>query len=709
MDEGKQSLGNQLGRSRSPYLLQHADNPVHWMEWGEDAFRLAREREKPIFLSIGYSTCHWCHVMAHQSFENVEIAEALNQAFVNVKLDREERPDIDRIYMSYVQSTTGRGGWPMSVWLTPDLEPFYGGTYFPPEDRYGQVGFATLIQRISELWRSDRATLVDYGKKSRDILMQSGQADLSGEVAEANDAFQLCLSQLESDFDPEYGGFGGAPKFPMAPTLSMLLEGVARLENARLRELLCQTLGKMADGGIWDHLGGGFHRYSVDRYWHVPHYEKMLYDQGQLAEAYAEAYRLTGVESFAGVSREIVDYVARDLTGRHGQLLAAEDADSAKPDASGEHGEGAFYVWTKTEINSLLRDEAALFSAAYDIQVAGNAAAESDPHGELRGLNTLRRIPSKQIAVGDVERDEAKVEERLARSRAILFAARAKRPRPHLDDKVVVSWSALMISGGCRVYQATGYEGAYSVARDAANFIFQQLWDEETKTMYRVYREGRGDTMGFAEDYAGMAKACLDLYECDFNPDWIERSQVLLDALTVRFGDAERGGYFASQSGDRSVISRLKDDHDGAEPSASSLAALALLKLAAITDDESKREQARRTIEAFGEQWKGAPRAMPLMLVAATRFLEADQQIVIVGPNGATGPLAERANRHRKPFSALIAIDSSAAFPDVFRSNEKLKRMIASVEPGSVRAFVCEGFTCQEPVNTAESLDALLR
>ncbi|EDY83925.1 conserved hypothetical protein [Verrucomicrobiia bacterium DG1235] len=702
---------NALAKSRSPYLLQHTSNPVDWREWGEEAFAEARERGVPIFLSIGYSTCHWCHVMAHESFEDEGIAGRMNDLFVNVKLDREERPDVDRIYMSYVQSTTGSGGWPMSVWLTPDLKPFYGGTYFPPEDKYGRVGFLTLVERIGQLWRDERATLLEYGEKSQALLADSASRNLSDGIGEAAGAIDLCLEQLDTEYDEQWGGFGGAPKFPMPGYFQMLVDGISRRGNARLTEMLAGSLEKMADGGIWDHVGSGFHRYSVDKYWHVPHYEKMLYDQGQLAGIYAEAYRLTGRDSFAAVAKGIVRYVARDLQGAAGELFAAEDADSALPDDASKHGEGAFYVWSKAELDGLLGEDAALFASAYDVKAGGNARPESDPHGELKGMNTLMRVASDGELGKRFSLEVSAVRERLGACLGVLFEKRDGRPRPHLDDKALVSWNALMISGACKVYQACGDADALELAKKAAVFLFAEMWDAGEGRFARVYRGGCGEQGGFAEDYAAAAGACLDLYEATFDAVWVERAREVLQQLKLRFWDEQRGGFFATEVGDANVLVRLRDDYDGAEPAASSLAALALLRLAALLDDEKLRVLGRETIEAFGEQWKRSPRAMPLMLVAASRFLESDQQIVVVGDLEAaeTRELIACANRWRASFSVLVGVDPAVGLPEVFGGNEKLKAMLEVAEAGKPLVYVCENFACKEPVGSVESLEGILR
>ena len=409
---------NRLAHEKSPYLLQHAHNPVDWYPWGEEAFAKARRENKPIFLSVGYSTCHWCHVMAHESFENEEVAAIMNREFVNIKVDREERPDVDRVYMTFVQATTGSGGWPMSVWMTPDLKPFVGGTYFPPEERYGQPAFTKVLERIARAWKEDHDKIVEQGSKIVEALRESqsaapGEGKIDGSVADA------AYRQIDRSYDPKEGGFGNAPKFPRPVTLNFLTTILARADTQtsdsgkHALDMTLFTLRKMAAGGMHDHIGGGFHRYSVDRYWHVPHFEKMLYDQAQLAVAYLDAFQITKDKQYESVARDILDYVARDMTSKEGGFFSAEDADSpvsvptrrddrreeslqeseagAHPDKSGLHktAEGAFYVWTKKEIDDALGDSAEVFDFHYGVQAHGNAPEGSDPHDEFRGKNIL--------------------------------------------------------------------------------------------------------------------------------------------------------------------------------------------------------------------------------------------------------------------------------------------------------------------------------
>ncbi|MGA8025569.1 MAG: thioredoxin domain-containing protein, partial [Bryobacteraceae bacterium] len=426
---------NALIHEKSPYLRQHANNPVDWLAWGEAAFEKARDEDKPIFLSIGYSTCHWCHVMAHESFEDEGVAEILNREFVPIKVDREERPDVDRIYMLFVQATSGSGGWPMSVWLTPELKPFFGGTYFPPDSRYGRPGFRDLLQHLARAWKQERGRVEESSSQVAEQLRAMASSAKSS-LRPDRELFESAFWQFRRMFDSRWGGFGGAPKFPRPVVLNYLLRRYALEKSEEALEMVTKTLHAMAAGGMHDQLGGGFHRYSVDERWFVPHFEKMLYDQAQLAISYLEAYQITRDENLAAIARDIFSYVLRDLTDPSGAFYSAEDADSPDPENPAHSGEGAFYVWKKSEIEALLgKEDAAAFCAALGVEAEGNVA--QDPHGEFSGRNILYR------AGGDESGDEEESSNALVRWKRILLEARSKRPRPHLDRKILTSWNSL--------------------------------------------------------------------------------------------------------------------------------------------------------------------------------------------------------------------------------------------------------------------------
>ncbi|MGZ5006020.1 MAG: thioredoxin domain-containing protein, partial [Chthoniobacterales bacterium] len=483
---------------------------MDWYPWGEAAFAKARRENKPIFLSVGYSTCHWCHVMAHESFEDEEVAAIMNREFVNIKVDRDERPDVDRVYMTFVQATTGGGGWPMSVWLTPDLKPFVGGTYFPPEDRYGQPAFKSVLERIATAWKQDHDKLVEQGSKIVEALRESQSAataegKLDGSVLDAG------YKQLDRSYDPKEGGFGNEPKFPRPATLTFLTRFYARDPKSdagkHALDMALFTLRKMAAGGMHDHIGGGFHRYSVDRYWHVPHFEKMLYDQAQLAVAYLDAFQITKDKQYESVARDILDYVARDMTSKEGGFFSAEDADSpvagiADPDHS-KTAEGVFYVWTNKEIDDALGDAAEIFDFHYGVQPHGNAPEGSDPHDEFRSKNILIERHTIADTAQQFKKTEQEIRDSLAKSREKLFAIRSKRPRPHLDDKIISAWNGLTISAYARAAQVLdpATAGRYlEIATRAANFLRANLYDPSHKILYRNYRQGRSDIEAFADD-----------------------------------------------------------------------------------------------------------------------------------------------------------------------------------------------------------------
>lgn len=702
---------NRLAREKSPYLLQHAHNPVDWYPWGEEAFALSRKEDKPIFLSIGYSTCHWCHVMAHESFENAATAAVMNELFVNIKLDREERPDVDRVYMTFVQATTGGGGWPMSVWLQPDLKPIVGGTYFPPDDRYGRRGFASICRTVAEAWKNDRAKVVAQGERIIGALRAHAEVEpavVSTDVADRKpiaETMSEALRPFVSTFDPEYGGFGDAPKFPRPVTLTLLARIHARLagkrsaESAQARDMVLATLDHMAAGGMRDHLGGGFHRYSVDRFWHVPHFEKMLYDQAQLAAAYLEAFQITGNEVHAETARDIFTYVLRDLRSPDGAFYCAEDADSLLATGRPEHAEGAFYVWTKAEIEKILSpEEAAAFCAHYGVDAKGNAPDGSDPQGEFTGKNILyARTPASSAEKSGVLRE----------ARRKLFDARAKRPRPHLDDKIITSWNGLMISALARASQVFSQAEYLSAATRAAEFIRDGLYNAASGTLLRSYREGPAKVDGFADDYAFLIQGLIDLYQAQFDFRWLEWAELLQAKQDELFGDPA-GGYFSSGTHDPNVLLRLKEDHDGAEPSASSVAALNLARLAALTGKNIYRQCAEATVGAFAAAQNPLRTAqtMPLMLAACDFLAQPPRQIVIAGSRDDDGTKALLRAIHARfaPNTVVLLADRDDA-----ESRRKLVAQHpylenATMQDGKATAYLCENGACQLPTTDPAAL-----
>jgi uncharacterized protein YyaL (SSP411 family) len=709
------SARNRLSEASSPYLLQHASNPVHWQEWGDEAFARARAEDKPVFLSIGYSTCHWCHVMAHESFENEELAAVLNEHFVPVKLDREERPDIDRVYMTFVQATTGHGGWPMSVWLTPDRLPFYGGTYFPPTDRQGRPGFGTILRALARVWREDRARVLSQGEHSFGVLRHYAGRSTESAAGEELDggAIEQAFGVFWESFDEQHGGFGGAPKFPRPAVAQFLLrvhDAAHRQGNAEMRDaarkLAETTLRRMIAGGIHDHLGGGFHRYSVDAYWHIPHFEKMLYDQGQIVCNLVEAWQVSRDRVFEEAIRDTLAYVRRDLSSPDGAFYAAEDADSLRPGGDGhEHGEGAFYVWTAGEIRDVLGAETAeLFAAAFGVEEGGNAPEGSDPLGEFVDLNTLIVRHDAATLAEKSGRSVDDVRATLAEARARLFAVREKRPRPHRDEKIVAAWNGLMISAFARAGAALGDVALVAAAVRAAAFVRDRMWNPDTCVLLRSRTGERTGSAGFAEDYACVVQAALDLYEATLEIRWLQWAEQVQRAMDDRFGDESGGGYFSSSGEDPSVLVRMKEDHDGAEPAPSSLAALNLLRLGRMSHDDALLVRAERTLRAFSGSWKQTPQAMPAMLSALIDRLQPPRQIVLAG-----APTDERfvallavVRERFLPGAVLLAADGGEGQAWLAERAPWLRGM--GLVNGKPAAYVCEDFACQLPVTEPDAL-----
>jgi uncharacterized protein YyaL (SSP411 family) len=693
---------NRLVREKSPYLLQHAYNPVDWFPWGAEAFAAARAQNRPIFLSVGYSTCHWCHVMERESFENPTIASLLNDHFISIKVDREERPDVDRVYMTFVQSTTGSGGWPMSIFLTPDLNPFLGGTYYPPEDSYGRPGFGTLLTRLAEIWKDTPDKIAAQGEHfARAIQAHLQEAQAKASAPLNRDWLELAYRQLASGYDPEDGGFTAAPKFPRAAVFAFLFRYWKRSHRDAPLDMALVTLRKMAAGGIYDHLGGGFHRYSVDGRWHVPHFEKMLYDQAQLAVVYTEAFQITQDRDFERVARETLAYVLQDLRAREGGFYSAEDADSLPATDSAEKREGAFYVWTREEIDGALTpDEAAVFRHAYGVEAAGNVSDASDPHGELRGRNVLY-IQNDAETIGKLTGKSSRaVESLLVSARTKLKSARDRRPRPHLDDKVVACWNGMMISALAKGYQVFSDQRYLETAERAARFLKTEMFPGR---LLRSYREGPGATYGFAEDYAFLIQGLLDLYEADFQIEWLKWAGELQLQMNALFGDL-KGGYFSTESAAPDILFRMKDDHDGAEPSANSVAALNLVRLARILDKEELQDSAGRIIGCFTEILDRMPVALPQMLAAMEALVAEPMQIVIApgkDPHAAAN-LLDAVQRRFLPHKVVVLADAGDGQAWLGKQVEAVRNM----EPigGKPTAYICHNFACDLPITDPEIL-----
>ncbi|MGE0041387.1 MAG: thioredoxin domain-containing protein [Vicinamibacterales bacterium] len=711
-------MPNRLAGEQSPYLLQHAGNPVDWYPWGEEAFARARAEDKPIFLSIGYSTCHWCHVMEHESFEDPATAELLNREFVSIKVDREERPDVDRVYMSFVQATTGAGGWPLSAWLTPALQPFYGGTYFPPEGQYGRPAFRDVLREIARAWRDERETVLGSAANVIERLRAVGAGAGAGAAVEVPAALANTLHQFQQSFDARHGGFGDQPKFPRPSELLFLLREHARTGDELGRDMTLATLRAMALGGLRDHVGGGFHRYAVDRAWRVPHFEKMLYDQAQLVLASLEAAQVTGDPFHAQIAEDTLQYVARELIDEAGGWHSAEDADSVPPARAGEPGarktEGAFYLWTVDELREVLGEASRAFELRFGCLPDGNAPF--DPHDEFgRGniLHTARTVAD--IAAETGEPPEA-VAASLVESRQRLFAARAARPRPHRDDKVLTAWNGLMLAafargarvlaGGAALGQdAGGPDPAVrhlASARLAASFLRDRMWDAGREVLRRRYRKGSAAIDGYAEDYAYLTFGLLELVQADGDPAWLDWAITLQRRMDERFGDPA-GGWFSTTGDDPSVLLRMREDYDGAEPSPSSIGALNLLTLGRLTGERSYLDRAQAAIRSFGERLTAHGRTVPMMAAALATSVAPAGQIVIVGPHGRedTVRMVTAAARAYRPFTLVLPIDPA-------RLAEWAARLpwvgAMTMAGGRATAYVCREFACDAPTTDPDHL-----
>ena len=705
-------MPNRLALEPSPYLLQHANNPVDWYPWGDEAFARAREQDQPIFLSIGYSTCHWCHVMEHESFENSEIAAVLNTQFVPIKVDREERPDVDRVYMTFVQATTGSGGWPMSVWLTPGLRPFYGGTYFPPSGRWGRPGFLEILGEIATRWRDSRDQLVQSadGVMARLRDMQEDRRQPGAGRMPDGSLLAAGVREYAQTFDRHNAGFGGAPRFPRPAELLFLLREHARTGDVEARGMVLDTLRAMATGGLRDHVGGGFHRYSVDAAWRVPHFEKMLYDQAQLTIACLDAAQASGDPSFAAVADDTLAYVRRELSHAGGGFLSAEDADSVPPAQAGQpeaaKTEGAFYVWSRNEIDTLFGDDADVVRFRYGIEPDGNAP--DDPHGEFTGMNLLYVAHGVDDVARLSGRPAAAVDAVLDGARARLFEARCARPRPHLDDKVLAGWNGLMMAAFARAARMTPLDDpasttALETAVRAAGFLQDRLWDGAREILLRRFRDGRADIDGYCEDYAFVVWGLLELFQAGGDPRWLDWARALQATQNRLFGDDEGGGWFSTTGDDPTVLLRLKEDYDGAEPAAGSVAVGNLLTLAQLTGGDEAAAARTRIEQALCRVAPSpqAARVAPMMFAAASTWVSGVPQVIIVGPRGAEGTVA----LHREfvrcflPGAVSLVVEPGAHQEALSRCLPWLRSMDAV--QGRPTAYLCREFACQTPVTDA--------
>ncbi len=703
---GEQPASNRLIHEKSPYLLQHAHNPVDWYPWGEEAFQKARRENKPIFLSVGYSTCHWCHVMERESFSNAEIAKILNRHFVSIKVDREERPDVDQVYMAFVQATTGSGGWPMSVFLTPELKPFFGGTYFPPEGSLGRAGFRQILQRLAEQWEENRDQIVASSARVTDALRNLGDSRSKALGERRTQFLKRAFQSYRGAFDSVHGGFGEAPKFPRPSSLQFLLRYWKQEGDDGALEMVVKTLEGMAAGGVRDHLGGGFHRYSTDKQWFLPHFEKMLYDQAQLAVAYLDAHRITSKPEFAAVAREILDYLLEHMAHPQGGFYSAEDADSLPGAHAEERKEGAFYVWSAQQIDEIVGEDAVLLSRYYGVQREGNVGR--DPFGEFRGLNVLFRALSLEAAAESLQRDPAAAEKRLESARQKLLEIRDRRPRPLKDDKILTAWNGLAISAFARAYQVLGDEDYLAPALETARFLRAELYDADRKRLLRRYRLGSAEIDAFAEDYVYLVQGLLDLYESSLEAEWLLWAIELTETANRLFLDRERGGFFNTDGSDASILLRLKEDFDGALPTATSVGALNLLRLGQMANREDWRELGEQCFESFHERLTRAPQALPFLLSALAFSRGKPLQILIAGERSSpeTRAILEEVHRRYLPQKIVVLADRGAAQRKLSSSLEVLDDLRRI--DGKSTAYVCQDYVCRLPTNDPKRLAKLL-
>ena len=675
---------NRLAREKSPYLLQHQHNPVDWFAWSQEAFSKARAENKPIFLSIGYSTCHWCHVMERETFENEKTAAYLNEHFISIKVDREERPDVDKIYMTAVQAMGEGGGWPLNVFLTPELKPFYGGTYFPPEPRYGRRSFLEILDQIHRLWQERHSDIVKSATELHQHLAHATEQESAVGLVLSPAILTNAAVQFKKEYDPRHGGFGGAPKFPRpSQPLFLLRYGVRSGDRDAIRMVL-HTCERMAAGGMYDQLGGGFSRYSVDAEWLVPHFEKMLYDNAQLVNLYLDAYLVSGQAQFADVARDIIRYVLRDMTHRDGGFYSAEDADS-------EGKEGKFYAWTRAELSNLLSPDEFKFAVRYfGVTESGNFVDHSDPN-PLPNQNVLR-IADAKISAAE--------QSLLSSTKKKMFEVRAKRIRPHLDDKVLSSWNGMMLGAMARAYAVLG-DDAYRIAAEKnLAFLQSKLWEPNSTTLFHRWRDGERDSVQLLDAYANLLAGVIDLYEATLDSKHLEFALNLAEAMIARFHDSKEGGFWQSSADSPDLLLRIKDDYDGAEPSGNSVAVLALLKLGTITERADLKQPAEKTLKLLADRLQRLPQAMPHLLMGLDWWLQEPKRLVVVGDPSISGA--------RQLLRAAHA---------VFQPNKVVLGNMGPVEPfaktlpmekGEPTAYLCTGTACQPPTREAEKVKQLL-
>ncbi|CAL4110138.1 unnamed protein product, partial [Meganyctiphanes norvegica] len=722
---------NRLANEKSPYLLQHATNPVDWYPWGEEAFKVAKEKNKLIFLSVGYSTCHWCHVMERESFENHEIAKVMNEHFINIKVDREERPDVDKVYMTFVTSVSGSGGWPMSVWLTPTLQPVYGGTYFPPTDRYyGQPGFLSLLKSLGEQWGSSEDKFVASGSKIMEVLDKSARLPPAGtDNLPSLDCANICLAQLARSYESEYGGFGESPKFPQPSNFNFIFTFASvspELDYSKQGlNMALHSLTMMAQGGIHDHVGQGFHRYSTDRQWHVPHFEKMLYDQAQLTHSYLDAFLTTSEDVYKDVVVDILTYVNRDLSHPSGGVYSAEeDADSLPTNDAKEKKEGAFCVWTNEEVNEILSETvrpgiettlADVFSHHYSVVEGGNVNPYQDPHEELKNQNVLMVHGSVEETAQEYGLTHIECEGVLQKSRDILYKVREKRPRPHRDEKMLTSWNGMIMGAFARAGAVMTNKLYVDRAVKVANFIKENLYHDGQ--LYRVAYPDNDNTIslggkisGFTDDYAWVVRGLIHLYEATLDCDWLIWAEKIQDKQNELFWDSHGKGYYMSKVEDSSILLKLKEDQDGAEPSGNSVSAGNLTLLGNLLERKDYKDKAKDIFSLFADRLAKIPIALPEMTTALLMYTKDPMNIILSGNREKEdlSKLLSVIHRHLAPNrTIMLANENVESF--MYKRHAELKNYHPRTPDAPAAAYVCSNFVCSLPVTSPEGLQESLK
>ncbi len=689
---------NRLIKEKSPYLLQHAHNPVDWYPWGEEAFEKARREDKPIFLSIGYSTCHWCHVMERESYNDPEVAKLMNDAFVSIKVDREERPDIDNVYMNVALMLMGSGGWPLNVILTPDKRPFFAATYIPKDNRFGQSGLLELIPRIKEAWSSQRDKVVGSANQITAALLENSGGSAGGELNAST--LKTAFGQFHSQFDQQYGGFGRAQKFPTPHNLLFLLRYWKRTGEPKALEMAERTLQAMRSGGMYDHIGFGFHRYSTEPTWHVPHFEKMLYDQAMLALAYLEAYQATGKQEYAKTAREIFTYVSRDMTSPAGGFYSAEDADS-------EGEEGKFYLWTESEIRKILpKSDADLFVKVFGVEGGGNF---NDPFGKQKtGANILRLTRPIEDLSAELKISEPELQTRLAGARQKLFEVREKRVHPGKDDKILTDWNGLMIAAFARGAQVLDEPKYAETARHSVDFIFRNLRTQDGRLVHR-YREGQATIKAHVDDYAFLIWGLIELYEATFDVKHLQAALDLNSDLAKHFWDAKNGGFYFTADDDEALLVRQREVSDNAIPSGNSVAMLNLLRLSRITAKTDLEEKAAAISRAFAGEVKQAPSGHAELLTALDFGIGPSYEVVIAGNSRAedTKAMLRALRRQFIPNKVVILKPSEQNAPEITRLAEFTRYQTS--RDGKATAYVCLNYNCKLPTTEINKMLELLQ